>query len=737
VSNRLSITAKREEGVWNFTNSVGGVATGLTSYLETLRRDGGGPAEYVWVGWPGVNVEEEYKEEVRDRLLGQFQSLPVFLTEAEVENFYQGFCNKTIWPLYHYFPEFTNYKQEYWLNYRKVNEAFCDTLAGIVKKGDVVWIHDYHLMLLPKLLREKIPDATIGFFLHIPFPTYELFRLMPALWRNDILEGLLGADLIGFHTYDYLHYFLRCVLRILGIEHNVGQIMINDRVVSAGVYPMGIDFNKFSTTASSPHISDEQAVVKQSVGEAKIVLSIDRLDYTKGINNRLDAFELLLERSPEWRERLVLILIVVPSRIGVDQYEMRKRQIEEQVGKINGRFGTLGWTPIRYQYRALDFGPMVALYSMSDVALITPLRDGMNLIAKEYIACRTNQTGVLILSEMAGAAQELGEAIIINPNNREEIATAIEDALAMPKEEQISRNRIMQNRLKRYNIFKWANEFIGKLSTQLESPPVLATNFLTKVAQEQLFKEYQQSAPRLLALDYDGTLVKFGRNPDDVKPPKELMQLLVSLSQDPANDLVIISGRNRTYLDRWFASMEIDIVAEHGAWVKERGGEWKLLKPVTSEWKENILPILERHADRLPGSFVETKEYSLAWHYRKANPEQGGHMAHELMDDLVAFTANIDLQVLQGNKVIEVRNAGVNKGAAFSHLLSRKKYLFLLGAGDDWTDEDLFSAMPKDAYSIRVGYGRTAARFHVRSHLDVLNLLHELSKLAGIKVEAD
>jgi trehalose 6-phosphate synthase/phosphatase len=373
---------------------------------------------------------------------------------------------------------------------------------------------------------------------------------------------------------------------------------------------------------------------------------------------------------------------------------------------------------------------------MSDVALITPLRDGMNLIAKEYIACRTNLTGVLILSEMAGAAQELGEAIIINPNNREEIATAIEDALAMPKEEQVSRNRIMQNRLKRYNIFKWANEFIGKLIAQGETPPVEPANVLTHSAREQLLNDYQHAAPRLIALDYDGTLVKFGRNPDDVKPPKELMQLLGSLTQDPANDLVIISGRNRSYLERWFGSLAIDIVAEHGAWVRERGADWKLLKPVTSEWKESILPILERHADRLPGSFVETKEYSLAWHYRKANPDHAGHMARELMDDLVGFTANIDLQVLQGNKVVEVRIAGVNKGAAFAHLLSRKKYLFILGAGDDWTDEDLFSAMPKDAYPIRVGYGRTAARFHVRNYLEVLNLLQELSKLEGVSVEA-
>ncbi|MDH5684874.1 MAG: trehalose-6-phosphate synthase, partial [candidate division WOR-3 bacterium] len=397
VSNRLPITVSEKDGKLKFRTSVGGLVSGLSAYLDSLKEAPFTESEYIWVGWPGIAVNDKAKEELRSRALAEFKAYPVFLTEKVMDKFYHGFCNKTIWPLFHYFSSYAIYDSDFWTHYKRVNEVFRDAVLEIVKPDDLIWIHDYHLMLLPRLIREKMPEVPIGFFLHIPFPAFEIFRLLPDKWRREIIEGLLGANLIGFHTHDYTQYFLRCVLRILGYEHSMGQIIAGDHVVKADTFPMGIDFSRFHSAASSPEIEQDKQSLKKTFTTLKVILSIDRLDYTKGILNRLQGYETFLENNPQWHGRVILILVVVPSRIGVEHYRMMKRQIDEIVGKINGRFCSINWTPILYQYKFLPFQPLVALYSISDVALITPLRDGMNLIAKEYIASRTDKTGVLIL----------------------------------------------------------------------------------------------------------------------------------------------------------------------------------------------------------------------------------------------------------------------------------------------------------------------------------------------------
>jgi len=442
VSNRLPFTVIEKRGRLELTESAGGLVSGLSAYLDSLGSSSFAK-EYIWVGWPSISISDENKEKLKLKL-AEFRAYPVFIPEDTMEKFYHGFCNKTLWPLFHYFPSYAMYDEDYWLHYKKVNEIFCSTITEIVKPEDVVWIHDYHLMLLPKLLREKKPNLPIGFFLHIPFPTFEMFRLLPGKWRSEILNGILGADLIGFHTHDYAEYFLRCVLRVLGYEHNMGKIITEGRVVKVDTFPMGIDFRKFYDATNIIEVHEERSNLKKSLGDFKVILSIDRLDYTKGIINRLQGYEIFLEKNQKWHGKVILVVVVVPSRIGVEHYRQMKRQIDELVGKINGRFGRIGWTPILYQYRFLPFNKLVLLYNISDVALITPLRDGMNLIAKEYISTRTDKTGVLILSEMAGASSELVEAIIINPNNREEIANALKEALEMSDEEQMRRIQSMQ-----------------------------------------------------------------------------------------------------------------------------------------------------------------------------------------------------------------------------------------------------------------------------------------------------
>lgn len=726
VSNRLPFTIKTENGALDFIRSVGGLATGLSSYLESLGDHPQESADFLWVGWPGCTIAEDRREEIEARSLREFHAVPVFLSEEAVEKFYQGFCNKTIWPLFHCFPVYTNYDEAHWEHYVTVNRIFCQALLERVRPGDTIWIHDYHLMLLPAMLRAHLPTDSIGFFLHIPFPNYEIFRLLPSRWRRDILQGLLGADLIGFHTNDYRQDFIRCTLRILGYDANMGEIVVGQRIVKADTFPMGIDYAKYHAGAADAGIQREKVELQRQLGNSKIVLSIDRLDYTKGIVNRLEAFETFLENYPQWQGKVILMLIVVPSRIDVDHYEMMKNQIEGLVGKINGKFSRPTWAPILYMFRTLTFSPLVAMYAVSHVALITPLRDGMNLIAKEYIASRSDQTGVLILSELAGAAKEMLEAVIINPNNRNEIAEALQEALAMPEEEQVRRNAPMQQRLQRYDVIRWVADFLDELAEVEATNRHYRARLLTAGDRDHMLRHFRDSRRRLLLLDYDGTLVPFTTIPGDAVPGPSLQKVLHALRDTPGTEIVIISGREKEFLERWFAPASLSLVAEHGAWIKTPGQPWQATTKSAVEWKSKLKPLFERYVDRIAGSFIEEKTFALVWHYRGADREPGKLAAQELKDHLLALTANIDVHILQGHKTVEARVAGVTKGTAGRRFLS-PDYDFILCIGDDATDEELFAVLPESAYSIRVGLGGTRARYTMGTVEEVGELLQNLA----------
>ena len=364
---------------------------------------------------------------------------------------------------------------------------------------------------------------------------------------------------------------------------------------------------------------------------------------------------------------------MVPSRAGVTHYLRTKKQIDETVGKINGKYATLTWTPILYQFRSLDFPSLVALYSQCHVALVTPLRDGMNLVAKEYVASKSADAGVLILSEKAGAAEELGEAIVINPFYIEEIAAAIKEALEIPQDEQLKRLKVMQGRLRRYDIFLWAKDFLQHLNLIKETQKKVVTRILDGY-RESLLAHFRKAAKRLVYLDYDGTLVPIVKHYSQAAPDQEILKILANFSAAQNNRLVIVTGRDRQTISNWIKVANCNFIAEHGAWIKEQGGDWIQTKALDAEWKGQILPILEIYSDRLPGSFIEEKEFSLTWHFRNADPELGMLRAKELLDYLISLTANKDLQVLQGKKVVEIRNAGINKGLAAAHWLAEKGF---------------------------------------------------------------
>ena len=681
VSNRMSVTVVEENGTLQFKESVGGLATGLSSYLESLKNGPSGNANYLWVGWPGINVQGMKRQEVTSRLEQEFSCYPVFVHGQVMEKFYHGLANKTIWPLFHYFPSLMSYDEELWNNYKQVNEIFCEAVSKILRPDDILWIHDYHFMLLPGMIRRRFPDASIGFFLHIPFPSFELFRILPSDWRKEILKGLLGSNLIGFHTYDYTQHFLRCVLRILGLENNLGQIIFEGRLIKAETFPMGVDFKKFQESGQRPEVQKEIEAFKSAFIGKKTILSVDRLDYTKGIAKRLQGYEEFLTRYPAWHGQVILIMVVVPSRIKVEHYQLMKRQIDERVGEINGKFGSHNWTPIVYSYRYIPESQLLALYKISDVALITPLRDGMNLIAKEFVSSKSDKKGVLILSEMAGASKEAVEAIIINPYNTHEIANSLKEALEMPEEEQIRRNNMMQFRLRRYDVFHWAEEFIESIKLLIDDQRPIEIKLLGEEKRKKLIESYMSATRRLILSDYDGTLVPFAEHPRLAKPDKRLHDLMKNITNDTKNDFVLISGRPKDTLLKWFGDFRMGLVAEHGVWIKEIEGDWKNPKNLNTSWMAEIQPILEVYADRIPGSFVEKKEFSLVWHFRKADPEIASLKAKELVDDLVNFTANIDVQILPGNKIIEVRNAGINKGDAIRHWLIGKNMISFLLLG--------------------------------------------------------
>ena len=723
TSNRLPLQVNIKDQKLEITPSVGGLATGMKS----VHAEG----DALWIGWSGIPDEEldaSMSNQVNEAIKKQ-KCISVPLTAEDVEQYYEGFSNKALWPLFHYFMEYSRFDQEEWEAYKRVNQKFADVILEHIEDGDTVWIHDYQLLLLPELIKNSKPNTSIGFFLHIPFPSYEIFRTFP--WCKQLLKGMLGADLIGFHTYDYERHFLSSIKRILRLDVNFNQISYQDRSVKVDSFPMGIDYEKFHDAAlkQSMKINEKSDLLERLKAhqskDRKLILSIDRMDYTKGIPNRIKAFEYFLEKYPKYKEKVRLVMLAVPSRSNVPQYQKLKRETDELVGRINGKFASVSWTPIWYFYRALPFKDLIDLYISSEVALITPIRDGMNLVAKEYVATRIQKDGVLILSEMAGAAKEMNEAILINPNSFEDFADSLEMALSMPKEEQTKRMSHLQKRLKRYNVEKWAQEFFKALeNTKYKEGANMAKKFTDQI-EKQFIEDFKSKKEKLLILDYDGTLVGFKNNPLDAKPSNDLYDLLDQLQAEKNTTVAIISGRDKDTFDSWFGNKNYNLVTDHGVWWFS-DKKWTALERVKTDWMENIMPILETFVDRTPGTFIESKKYSLAWHYRMADPELAKIRTIELNTVLTSMVANNELSILQGNKVIEIKSSNVNKGRAMNQIILQKTYDFIAIAGDDWTDEYMFDEAPERAYTLKVGLENTKAKYHIKSHEKVLELLSKL-----------
>lgn len=722
VSNRLPVTIDGDE--------VKKSSGGLVSALEGIAGD---RQSSKWIGWPGSVVEDpQRRAELERKLVDEWGDFPVFLSEPEIEGFYHGFSNSSLWPLLHWMPGKFRYQRDWWEQYLAINERFADTVLAVAEEGDTVWVHDYHLMLLPEMLKQRMAGLKVGFFLHTPFPPPEVFACQPK--RRELLEGLLGADQVGFHTFRYLRNFRSALLRLLGIDSDATHIRREGHATHLGVYPIGINAPKFDQTLDSPEFKNELDILQTAHAGKRIVFSVERMDYTKGIPQRLDAIDLFLE-SCEDRENVRFIFISVPSREDVTEYRELREEVEYRVGRLNGKYSTLHNTPIHFIHGTVEFTRLCAMYVLTDIALVTPLADGMNLVAKEFIACKRDRDGVLVLSEFAGAAEELVNATIVNPYDAQGVANAINDALRLPAEARRERLAPMRERIMECDAAWWARTFLDDLASRpiSEDQPV-STRTEIESAGKRLADALQARKRVAFFLDYDGTLREIERDPSAARPSAAVRDLLERLQEVPNFSVAIISGRRARDLETWFGQAPFTLIAEHGADLRRAGqAEWDRLDPhITYGWKQDILPLLRLYRDATPGSFIEEKRAGLVWHYRKVDPELGEWKAAALAEELGTILSNESVEIRHGKKIIEVAAAQVSKGAAVARMLDEGRYDLALCAGDDQTDESMFTLDAPNLMTIKVGRGDTAAQLRIRTPAEfrafLLEVLQESSR---------
>jgi len=720
VSNRLPVKGGKDPvtGEWNFTMSSGGLVTALMGTREEMK--------FAWIGWLGKEVDPEEQPIVRQKLLEQHNCIPVFLSDEMADLYYNGFSNDVLWPLFHYVPlpmykagAEKKFDDRMWQAYKEANKIFAEAVMEAYIPGTYVWVQDYHLMRLPAEIRKRCPEARIGWFLHTPFPSSEIYRILPV--RDELLEGLVSADLVGFHTYDYARHFLSACSRVLEVETTPRGIEHKNHFMALGVYPIGIDPDHVSTVLSKPKTIDRIKELVETFKGRKILLGVDRLDYIKGMPHKLLGLELFLQRYPEWQGKVTLIQVGVPSRTDVPEYQSLANQVNQLVGRINGTYGTLEYNPVHYINQSVTQEELFGIYNLADVCIVTSVRDGMNLVCHEYVCAQRNSDliprdgpGVLILSEFAGSAQSLSGALRINPWNSEEVCSSIHEALTLSRVERELRQHKLYRYVTTHTANYWAKSYMADFKEVCANKPNL--NKLPKLPVSDLLQAYKSAKKRLIISDYDGTLCRLQSNPHIAGPPNKLQHTLATLAQDPANTILICSGREQKFLKNWFGKLKIGMAAEYGFYYRlPEDKEFQCIADDTDlSWKDIVLPIMTYFKDRTPGSYIETKESSLTWHYMDADPHFGGWQAKDMQMHMEDVLNNLPLEILQGNRMVEVRHQCANKSnvveillrylaaksleenedapdnTAFTSEIDKREVDFIFCAGDDRSDEDMF-----------------------------------------------
>jgi trehalose 6-phosphate synthase/phosphatase len=713
VSNRLPVALKAEGQGYVLAPSSGGLASALHDVHHA--------SDSRWIGWVGEleRVPDEQRTKLQDELeRRRLHAVPI--TRSEVSLYYDGYSNAVLWPLFHYLLDTVRLEaSNEWRAYKTVNERFAHAIARELKPDDTVWVHDYQLMLVPGILRKLVPSARIGFFLHVPWPASDVFRILPA--REEILSSLLGADLIGFHAESYRHNFIHSAAKVLGIDLGIDSVNYGDRSVRVGVYPISIEVEAYER--KSPEVDRLVEQIRSETAGKKILLGVDRLDYTKGVLRRLLAFDRLLEREPGLRGRVNFIQLAVPTREKVDAYADLRRNVNELVGRINSQYGSPTGSPIQLLYRSVEADDLLALYRTADVMVVTPLRDGMNLVAKEYVAARVDEQGVLVLSEFAGAAAELDAALIVNPYDIVGMANALRRALSMTEAEQRVRMRKLRVVVNAHPVSAWARSFVEDLQ-RAERGANGTFSMADEV--ERAVERLRAAAHRTLLFDYDGTLVPIAALPELATPDEALLKLIAQLAGLPDTEVHIVSGRSRESLEEWLGNLPLMLHTEHGFWSRDKQGQWRQATEIPEDILTRALDIMRAHARRTPGTRVEPKTASVAFHYRGADPHLADARLRALRTELTG-TLGPRAELLDGRKVLEVRLKGVHKGTVIAQVLAGvPQGSLLFAAGDDRTDEELFAALPEDAISVRVGAGSTRAKLRLPDPFDLRRMLRAL-----------
>ncbi|GJJ73482.1 trehalose 6-phosphate synthase/phosphatase [Entomortierella parvispora] len=667
----------------------------------------GNDLETIQIGWvgelsdqdgyvvPSKNLTEKNKTNLREKLWEKEKVVPIFLEDSRAAGHYEGYCKTVLWPLFHYilWDEATDgrIEKKNWDDYVFVNQQFADAIVEQYQPGDIVWIHDYHLLLVPHLLRQKLPGAAIGVFIHAPFPSSEIFRCLPK--RVEVLNGLLGANQIGFQTYSYARHFISCCTRVNGYESTPRGVDAMGSTVWVGTFPIGIDAERVERQRKAPGVLPKMDAIRKTYKGKHIIVGRDKLDLVKGVQQKLRAFEKFLNDYPEMQGKVVLIQVTSPPLVENPKLEAK---IAELVAHINGTYGSLNFTPVHHYHQHIDRDEYYALLSVADIGLITSVRDGMNTTSLEYIMCQNENHGPLILSEFTGTAGSLGGALMVNPWDYQGVARVIYEALNLSEEDRAARHAQLHEHVVTHTAQFWAKNFIQELilnvGTWDQSTP---TPYLDLPV---IAEKYRNAKKRLLMFDYDGTLTPIRKTPGAAVPQEHMLKALTALASDPNNVVWIISGRDQKVLEEWLGDVEnLGFSAEHGSFMRQPGSKkWmNLTESLDMSWKNDVIEIFTYYSERTQGSFIEHKRSSLTWHYRMADPEFGAFQSRECQNHLEnAVLSKLPVEILVGKKNLEVRPTIVNKGEIVKRLLSQHPEVdFVLCAGDDKTDEDMFRAL--------------------------------------------
>ncbi|KAJ7956261.1 putative Trehalose-6-phosphate synthase [Quillaja saponaria] len=783
VANFLPLNAQKDKktGKWSFSYDEDSI---LLQLKDGLSSNTGA----VYVGSLKVDIDASEQEEVAQELLEKFNCVPTFLPSDLQKKFYNGFCKQHLWPLFHYmlpiYPDYCNrFDRSQWQAYVSANKIFADKVMEVINpEDDFVWVHDYHLMVLPTFLRKRYSRVKLGFFLHSPFPSSEIYRTLPV--RYEILKALLNADLIGFHTFDYARHFLSCCSRMLGLEYESKRGYIGleyfGRTIYIKILPVGIHMGRLESSLNHPSSSVKVKEIRDQFKGKKLILGVDDMDIFKGISLKILAMEQLLLHNPQFRGKLVLVQILNPPRSTGKDVQEAKREAYETTKRINEMFGFPGYEPVILIDCPISSYEKTAYYALAECCIVNAVRDGMNLVPYKYVVCRQGSLGMdkaleiasdsprtstLVVSEFIGCSPSLSGAIRVNPWDIDAVADALNLAITMSNVEKQLRHEKHYRYVSSHDVAYWAYSFAQDLERACKdhyskrcwgigfglSFRILSLSpSFRKLSLDHIVSAYKRTNRRAIFLDYDGTVVP---QASIVKTPSpEVIYLLNNLCDDPKNTVFIVSGRGNSPLSEWFDQCEnLGIAAEHGYFIRwNKKSNWETSHiSADFDWKRMAEPVMRLYTEATDGSYIETKESALVWHHHDADSDFGSCQAKELLDHLENVLANEPVVVKRGQHIVEVKPQGVTKGLVAENVISTltndgKSPDFVLCIGDDRSDEDMFESISTKAYNATspsipeifactVGQKPSKARYYLDDTVDVLILLQGLATVSGFK----